>query len=93
MTDLLEKLRTKSRLANVGKGRNSALLTSFSPRHKRDSEISRTQGNSSCHQVALGTVEKTQRTREALSITWVPFGTKKERNDSSVVKQRRDQDL
>lgn len=86
MIDLLEKLKTKLCLANVGKGRNSALLTSFSPRHKRDSEISRTQGNSSCHQVALGTLEKTQGIRKALSITWAPFGTKRERNDSSLVK-------
>lgn len=30
---------------------------------QRDSEISRTQGNSSCHQVALATVEKTQGAR------------------------------
>ena len=83
MIDLLEKLKTKPCLANVGKGRDSALLTSFSPRHKRDSEISRTQGNSSCHQVALGMEEKTQGIRKALSISWAPVRTKWERNGCS----------
>lgn len=54
---------------------------------QRDSEISRAQGNSSCHQVALATVEKAQGIREALSITWALSRTQRERKDSFLVEQ------
>lgn len=54
---------------------------------RRDSEISRAQGNSSCHQVALATVEKTQGIGEALSITWALFRTQRERKNSFLVGQ------
>lgn len=54
--------------------------------HKEDCEISRTQGNSSCHQAALAKAEKTQGVRKALSIIKALFRTSKRKNASTLVK-------
>lgn len=52
--------------------------------HKEDCEISRTQGNSSCHQAALAKAEETQGVRKVLSIIKALFRTSKGKNASTL---------
>lgn len=60
-------------------------MISLSPSHK-GCEISRTQGNSSCHQAALAKTEETQEVREVLSIIKA-LSVPNVRNASTLVKQ------
>lgn len=60
-------------------------MISLSPSHKEDCEISRTQGNSSCHQAALTEAEETQGVRKALSIIRALLRTQRGRKLASTL--------